>query len=353
MIKNFAIVGSAKPTINSGNEFSELSKYLQGFGMVETSIEDSDGLIFINYNRKSYKQYMKLGKSLKNLVLIRLEPYGVFPLQYHSSITDKFGLIIDPGKKNRTSSRSDFIGWPYKYHLNPSTPSPHDPDLKNSINNAITNEFYNFQNWKLKQDKIVLIAANKVSPTSNSNYKLRRRIAKQMPAHYLDTYGPLWNASLVSKLLHRVSVGLNALKGGFIPNLLEIYGDLHWKYPTYVGEPTDKHHIIQQYRYSLVVENSSDYCSEKLFDVVINGSIPIYVGPKNSNLNLPNGLYFSCDGSLGNLKSLLNSIRDEDIIVMLTVMRDFIQSENFFTDWTSDKVYENIAHQIDNYWNQK
>lgn len=353
MIKTFAIVGSAKPTLNSSGEYIKLSKSLQHFGMVEMPIEECDSLIFINYSRKSYKRYMRLGKSLKNLVLIRLEPYGVFPLQYRSSIMKKFGLILDPGKKNRNNSSSDFIGWPYKYHLNPSTPSPHDPDLNNSINNAISNDFYNFQNWKKKQDKIVLIAANKVSPTSNSNYKLRRRIANQLSVHKLDTYGPLWDASLSSKLFHRVSVGLNALKGGYIPNLLEIYGNLHWKYPTYMGEPMDKHRIIQQYRYSLVVENSSDYCSEKLFDVVINGSIPIYVGPKNSELNLPDGMYFSCDGSLDNLNSLLNSIRDEDISAMLAVMQNFIQSENFFTDWASDKVYENIAYQINNFWNQK
>ena len=119
---------------------------------------------------------------------------------------------------------------------------------------------------------------------------MRRRLANQLSAHNLDTYGPLWNASLSSKLFHRISVGLNALKGGFIPNLLEIYGNLHWKYPTYMGEPMDKHRIIQQYRYSLVVENSSDYCSEKLFDVVINGSIPIYVGPNLDNYEIPNSL---------------------------------------------------------------
>jgi hypothetical protein len=182
---------------------------------------------------------------------------------------------------------------------------------------------------------------------------LRRRIAKQMSVRDLDTYGSLWNASLVSKLFHRISVGLNALKGGFIPNFFEIYGDLHWKYPTYMGKPADKHQIIQQYRYSLVVENSSDYCSEKLFDVVINGSIPIYVGPKNYELNLPDGMYFTCDGLLDNLKSLLSSIRDEDIIAMLAVMQDFIQSERFLLDWSSDKVYEKIAHQINKFWNQK
>ena len=51
MIKNFAIVGSAKRTIHTGDEYSILSKCLQGFGMVETSIEESDGLIFINYRR--------------------------------------------------------------------------------------------------------------------------------------------------------------------------------------------------------------------------------------------------------------------------------------------------------------
>lgn len=353
MIKSFAIVGSAIPAIDSGAGYSVLSKYLQRCGMIETSIEDCDGLIFMNYSKKNYKRYIKSGKNHKNLVLIRLEPYGVFPLQYRKSITEKFGLIVDPGKKIKTSSSLDFIGWPYKYHLNPSIPSPHDPDLNDSIRNAVTNDFYNIQNWKLKKDKIVLIAANKVSPTRNSNYKFRRRFARQASLHNLDVYGPLWNASLASKLFHRISVALYALKNGFVPNLLEIYGDLHWKYPTYIAEPKDKHQIIQQYRYSLVIENSSDYCSEKLFDVIVNGSIPIYIGPKNYDLNLPDGMYFTSDASVENLKSLLNSTRDEDIISMLAVMQNFIQSEKFLMDWASDKVYEKIANQINKFWNQE
>lgn len=352
MVKSFSIVGSVNQPIGYGSEYYSLSKYLQDFGMDETSIENCEGSIFINYDRNSYRQYLKLKKNIKNLVLIRLEPTGVFPLQYENFIEKKFGLIIDPGRVSRTSDKSDFIGWPYKYHLNPATPSPHDPDLNKLIDHAISNDFYNLRNWKLKQDKIVLIAANKVSPTSISNYKLRRRFAKHMSIHELDTYGPLWRASLNSKLLHRISVGLNALKSGYFPNLLEIYGDLHWNFPTYIGEPKNKHQIIQHYRYSLVIENSSDYCSEKLLDVVINGSIPIYVGPKHFELNLPGEMYFSCDGTVNDLKSILSSIKERDIIDMLAVMKEFIQSKKFLMNWTSDRVYENIARRIYKFWNQ-
>ena len=348
MKKTFSVVGSAKYQGDKQLQYVELKNALNALGLEESNTLKSDLVIFVNYSRKFLK---KVKKHHSKRVLIRLEPKAVLPVQYKKRIEKSFDLIITPG--GQVDTKSKFIGWPYKYDLNPSMPTASHTSLESVINESISKGLFEIEQWNKRKNTLVLIAANKVSPTSNSNYKLRRRIAKQMSVHDLDTYGPLWNTGLVSKLSHRISVGMNALKGGFIPNLLEIYGDLHWKYPTYIDEPTDKHQIIQQYRYSLVAENSSDYCSEKLFDVVINGSVPIYVGPRNFELNLPDGMYFSCDGSLDNLKSLLNSIRDEDIVAMLAVMQDFIQSEKFFTDWASDKVYENIACQINKFWNQK
>ena len=258
--------------------------------MIETSIEDCESLIFMNYNKQSYKKYKKLGKSIENLVLIRLEPKAVFPIQYRKSVERKFGLIIDPGKKMEGGDKSDFIGWPYKYNLNPSTPKQNDPKLNFSIDKAIADGFFDFESWRQKEDKIVLIAANKVSPTSKSNYKLRRKIAKQMTSLEIDIYGDLWDANLVKKIIYRVSVGLYSLKVGFLPNLIELYGGIFSKYASYIGKPENKHLVIQKYKYSLVIENSSDYCSEKLFDVIINGSIPIYIGPKNTEIFLPGNL---------------------------------------------------------------
>ena len=353
MMKKFAITGSAKIIVDPKTGYSEVSTYLQRLGMIETSIKDCESLIFINYCKRSYRRYRKLHKNTENLVLIRLEPRAVMPIQYRKSIEKKFGLIIDPGKKLENVNKSNFIGWPYKYNLNPSTPKQNDPDLNESINKALKKGFFDFANWDQRTNKIVLIAANKVSPTSKSNYKIRRKIAKQMNPQEIDIYGDLWDSTLVRKFLYRISIGLYSLRIGFMPNLVELYGGMFSKYVSFIGRPEDKHMVIQKYKFSLVIENSSDYCSEKLFDAIINGSIPIYIGPKNTEIFLPNNLYYSCDGSVSEIREILSSMGENNVNDMLESMKDFLQSKNFAENWSSDAVYIKIAKKIDNYWKTK
>ena len=51
MIKKFAITGSAK-NFDSKSQYPQISNFLQNLGMIETSIEECEGLIFLNYNQK-------------------------------------------------------------------------------------------------------------------------------------------------------------------------------------------------------------------------------------------------------------------------------------------------------------
>jgi hypothetical protein len=228
-----------------------------------------------------------------------------------------------------------------------------DPNLESVLNHNVKNNFFNYDNWNARKNKIVLIAANKVSPTSNSNYKLRRKIAKLLSSQEIDIYGGLWNASLRKRMSHRLAVGLYSIRIGFVPNLISLYGSLFSKYNNHLGEPENKHLIIQKYKYSLVIENSSDYCSEKLFDAIINGSIPIYVGPKNNEIFLPGNLYYSCDGSVDEIRKIINSQQEKTVNDMLNSMKTFLQSKNFKENWSGERVYEAIAQKINNFWGTK
>jgi hypothetical protein len=174
-----------------------------------------------------------------------------------------------------------------------------------------------------------------------------------MSPQEIDVYGGLWNSSLRNRVFHRLAVGLYSIRIGYFPNLIALYGSLFSKYGNYIGEPENKHIIIQKYKYSLVIENSSDYCSEKLFDAILNGSIPIYIGPKNNEISLPNNLYYSCDGSVDVIRKILNSHQEKTINGMLNSMKSFLQSDNFKKDWSSEGVYKGIAQKINNFWGEK
>jgi hypothetical protein len=353
MTFKYAVTGSAKPLIDSEKQYLDLKSELNKLGMLETNLESCDYLIFINYNKKFYKKYKKSGKNLNKLVLIRLEPVAIHPLQYKKSIERKFGLIIDPGGIIKSNLQSSFIGWPYKVNLNPSSPKVDDPKFDFALKNAIESNFFDYNNWDKRKNKLVLIAANKVSATSNSNYKLRRLIAKQMSSKEIDIYGGLWDSTIRTKVFHRLSVGLYSIRIGYFPNLSALYGSLFTKYRNTLGEPRNKHSIIQQYKYSLVIENSSDYCSEKIFDAILNGSIPIYIGPKSTKIFLPNNLFYSSNGSVDGIRVILNSIQRKTANDMLDSMRSFLQSNNFTENWSSEGVYKKIATKIDIFWSTK
>jgi hypothetical protein len=353
MIKKFAVTGSAK-NFDSKSQYPHISNFLQNLGMIETSIEECEGLIFLNYNHKSYRQYKKLGKDLNNLVLIRLEPIAVYPRQYQHTIKNKFRLVIDPGREmDKDKKPSTFIGWPYQYNLNPTTPVRNGSSLKSVINQSIKDNNFEIDVWNKKHNKIVLIAANKVSPTSHSNYRLRRQIVKLMNSNEIDVYGELWKSSFKKKLLHRLAVGFYSLKSGYVPNICELYGGIFRKYKSTQGVVQNKHLTIQKYKYSLVIENSSDYCSEKLFDALINGSIPIYIGPNNQRILLPDNLYFSSSGSIVEIRKLIESINSEQVNDMLKFMKVYIQSEAFNQTWGFENVYLKISNAIYRFWSSQ
>lgn len=341
MKRTFSVVGSAKQLSVRQSQYVELKTALNALGLMESKTLESDLVVFVNYNRKLLR---KVKNHNSKLVLIRLEPKAVLPIQYKKRIEDKFDLIITPG--GQVDSESKFIGWPYKYDLNPSKPDAHFTSLKSVIKKAVDEGLFEIEQWNAKKNAVVLIAANKVSPTSKSNYGIRRHLAKNLSPQFLYLYGPLWQASMINLIVHRFRVMFYSIRTGYMPNIKEIYGNLFAKYSNFVSEPEDKHKVIREFKYSLVIENSSDYCSEKIFDAMINGSIPIYIGPKIAEKYLPSNLYLWCGGSAQELTELVEAFTEKDSADMLKSMSDYLLSDEFSENWQSDKVYEKICQRI-------
>ena len=346
MSRTYRIVGSEMRLKNTEVLFLDLKIALDSLGLVESQASSCDFLIFVNYERKAWHEFKKFKNDKTRLILIRFEPIAVLPIQYTKKIENRFNLVITPGGRVNTGLSAKFIGWPYKYDPNPSQPQPGVLDLKHVIRDAISSNLFEYDYWKFRRNELVLIAANKVSPTSNSNYGLRRKLAKSLTVDELHVYGALWVAPLKVKLCHRFRVMAYAIRTGYFPNMKAIYGNLFAKYDNVINEPSNKHEITKAYKYSLVIENSSEYCSEKLFDAIISGSIPIYVGANNYEIDLPEDLYLNCNGSVQDIRNILGSITESQNKEMLLRIKQFVLSNHFINTWKSEKVYEKIAVAI-------
>lgn len=306
-------------------------------------------LVLFNHEKKAYRKFIKEGGAVGRAILIRLEPDTVYPAQYKKRIEQKYGLVISPGSCRNFELSESFIGWPYKYNLNPAKPSIKDPDLRLALDPIDLDDLFSIENWKQRSHKMVMIAGNKVSPIAASNYGIRRNLAKTVNSELLEIYGPLWNESIYKRTRHRLAVLVASLKQGTFPNLRQIYASLFTVYKTAKGPIPDKHMLLRDTQFNLVVENSNAIVTEKIFDALINGAIPIYIGPKLEEFGLPSQVAIEVAGCISKIESIIQSLTDEDVSIYLALMRNFISSDYFSLNWRSDEVYRKIARIVQDY----
>ena len=350
MNKTFAIVGTASIKMPATSHCPPLACALVNLGFSEVSLNDATYLVAMNHNSTSYKRFIDNGGLVKNAVLIRVEPPAVHPSQYTSRIEKLYANILTPGLANFDSDAENFIGWPYEIHKNPSQPSDTPLDLREFVKSEEVINQFSLTKWKGRKDKFHLIAANKVSPTNQSNYQLRRRIAFSSTPQTLDIYGPLWRSPLSTKIKHRLAVLKFGVKSRVRPSIVNIYGNLFKSYPAFLGTPEDKFSTSQNYRFALVVENSDTYASEKLIDAMLAGCICVYAGPSIEAAGFPPEIAIPYSGNVHQLDEVLTNLQDEEILGYLDVMKAFFTSQRFLDFWESDEVFNKIAKRLDENW---
>jgi hypothetical protein len=332
-------------SLNTAGEFNNLLlKALSKEGFEIGPPEKASVFLNINHERKFLHNLFQNSRIPK--VLIRTEPISVFPAQYTKRVEDLYDFVVTTGLPKRKTGKFLELPHPYQTKSNPNL--PHQIELETQIQDSPTSgDIFTTTNWNRRGIFLSLIAANKVSSQNDNNYALRRRFANDSVANNLEIYGMLWNDSLRVKIYHRAAVGFHALRHGTIPNLKSLYGGLHKYYGNYKGAPRDKQVIIRESKFSLVIENSNTYVSEKLFDALIGGSIPIYYGPDLSMYGISEEfLVIRHEGTLGELKSRLENIGEKEIFLRLIAIKQFVESVAFQNEWDAKSVFQQIAKEI-------
>lgn len=313
------------------------SSTLEDLGFEVVSCGEPNVIININHNWRCLRQY-EGSKVFK--VLIRLEPETVYPRQYSTDIESDYDLVLSPGMP--ASTGSEFIRWPYQYQENPLRPDPYLSNLSEVIATNMEKEIYSIESWSGRKILCSMIAANKVSPNDSGNYQLRRDYAESSE---VEIYGELWKATLITKLRHRLGVLKFAALSRTQINFTAIFSDLLRTYPSVRGSIKDKHAVVSDSKYSLVIENSDTYISEKLIDCLISGSIPIYYGTSFNSTSLTEDLVIRYDGSPHNLVHFLDGLDTAFVEEKLAKIKNFISGEEILK-WASRSVYESISIRI-------
>ena len=344
--QTFKIVNSDPSADNMSPTNQFMSKYLEKNGLKRVYDSNPDVFIAINHSKNEYRNFLKYGGNPRKAFLIRLEPESVFPKQFDKRIEDMYELVITPGSTSDFTRGKNFVGWPYMSNANPAKPSQSEFRLNEFKSSPKHRVFDGVANWKQRPKFMTMVAANKVSPKLNSNYEIRRQLAVELQSAELEVFGGLWNDPLIAKVNHRVRTALVNLKSGITPNLFSIYGGLPKKYGSAIGEVEDKFDVVQDSKFSLVVENCDDYVSEKLFDAIVGGSIPIYIGPNLKSVGLPTNIALSGPRTAREIKLIIENLSDDDVSNLLQAGREFMISNTFKDLWNAETVFQKLSDII-------
>jgi len=343
------MAGTAKSKLPVWLQFRELVDALSSYGFEIRKTFPAGNFISMNHSEAAYSDYLKSGGSPARAVLILLEPQAVYPSQYKEKILKKYSLVLRPGNPTYHNPRKKFIAWPYESNPNPLTPTAEKISLSDFISNNVKMGIFDLKHWKHREQYLAIINSNKVSSASIENYSLRRLFAHEIDPELLIVYGELWDAKMPRKIRHRLEVLFLSIINGNIPNLKNIYGNLHWNYPASRGMIDDKQDVLLKVKFNIVIENDPSYISEKLFDSMINGCIPIYCGPDLPNEIIPSGSYVNLPAHPAQLLDILQALTEIELQHILTKIKDFVSSSDFLATWEKKSVFAHIGKEISLY----
>lgn len=134
-----------------------------------------------------------------------------------------------------------------------------------------------------KSKLCTLIAGNKCSYHPLELYSKRVAAIRWFEQHHpqdFDLYGAGWDKPLFKYPPH--------LK--WLKRIKPLTRLLARSYPSYRGAISDKIGVLKNYRFSICYENARnihDYITEKIFDCLVAGCMPIYWGAPNINTHIP------------------------------------------------------------------
>lgn len=346
MTQRVVLTGTANDGKTGVGTCPPLERALLDLGFELGGLDDSRVLVTLNHNNSAVKEFDRNSMTNKLKILIALEPKSVFPAQYKLNTLGLYDYCFYPGNMRRQESSFGILGWPYLFNENPAAPKPSELPLSDYLKDGFLGQIFDFDRWNARDNVLTMIAANKVSPTNENLYGLRRKIARHLSPAIFKLYGPLWDESIRAQVKHRLGVLAFSLRSHYLPNLSSIFGDLGRRYPSALGSIKDKHSVLRNSKFSLVIENSSENITEKLFDSLINGAIPIYIGPNLQSSGIPEAVAIQGLRDAESISNHIQRISEKEVRQYLIAISDFLKSTAFLNVWENEAVFRRIALEI-------
>lgn len=236
-----------------------------------TVLEINEYLKIFREEINIYFDYIPISKLNLNSfnVLILWEPKSVIPIQYKSSYYTKFNLVITLSEERaKNIGIDDWICHPYEI-------------TENVEQNTM-------------KSLICIINSNKFSGFKESNYLFRRKCISTLKKNKIELhiFGQDWKINKIKEIRMRWGAIKTSISSGNFPSIQHVFSNFFQNYPNYLGalpfgvtinSSKSKIKILKNYMFSLVIENESDWVTEKIYDALVAKSVPVYYGPSLKN----------------------------------------------------------------------
>lgn len=281
-----------------------------------TSLEDADFFISLDHEPKTFKMVDKAGIPAARRFLIVREPRQVHPYSHSKAVSNDYSKILYMGA---VASGGVPHFWPYEI--------PRDFALNNFD--------------APRANRAVAIAGWRVSFIRGTLYGLR---AKAFSEATVDLFGRDWSASWFVKCKEILANGLVAVR---YPKLATLESNqLRYKPANYKGAAVSKFAVLAEYKVSLVIENSLEYFSEKLFDSLVAGAIPVYCGPNPNLLGLPHGLVIWCEPEIKSIRDGIKAAQETDYTQWRQLLDGWLKTFDLDSPIRSERVWRDVVEVL-------
>jgi len=175
----------------------------------------------------------------------------------------------------------------------------------------------------------VLINADKRSAVHGSLYGLRRKVIQTFDERglKLDLFGRGWSSGFRRDALEGSKAVGRALLASRTPDFGEAYGDVGWKPAQWKGAVDRKTDAFRGGNVGVVIENSADYVSEKLFDVIRHGLVAVYVGPPLKEFGVPDDMAVLARTDPNHIADVVSALSLNEIQARVDRARAWLTSE--------------------------
>lgn len=171
--------------------------------------------------------------------------------------------------------------------------------------------------------------------------KLIRWYEKNCPEHFA-LYGRGWNKpGPAFSLVERLNRSISRIRTKLFS---------HRPFPSYRGEVSEKSEIYSQAKFAYCYENSkniSNYITEKIFDAMVCGCVPIYWGADNVRTYIPASCFIDRRNfqNQEDLNDYLEAVDSSQYLQYQANIRNFLQSKDAHA-FSAQSFAERIAGNI-------